>query len=91
MLLFRLCLSATDRPPDETDRALRPELTEGKTAAGARDVEAVLEAFAAERLLILAAGTVEISHEILLTCWPLLRDVWLAETHAARIVRTRTR
>ena len=31
----------------------------------------------------------EISHEILLTAWPLLRDVWLAETHADRVVRSR--
>ena len=52
-------------------------------------MEAVLEAFAAERLLTLAAGTVEISHEALLTAWPLLRDTWLADTHADRIVRTR--
>ena len=74
---------------DTADRASRAELTEGKSAAEAQDVEAVLEAFAAERLLTLAAGTVEISHEALLTAWPLLRDVWLAETHADRIVRTR--
>ncbi len=47
------------------------------------------ETFAAERLLTLAAGTVEISHEVLLTAWPLLRDTWLADTHADRIVRTR--
>lgn len=53
------------------DRALRTELTEGKTAAEVADVEAELEAFAAERLLILAAATVEISQEILLTEWPL--------------------
>ena len=33
----------------------------------------------------------EISHEVLLTAWPLLRDTWLAETHADRIVRTRLR
>ena len=52
-------------------------------------MEAVLEAFAAEGLLTLAADTVEISHEVLLTSWPLLRDTWLAETHADRIVRTR--
>ena len=31
----------------------------------------------------------EISHEALLTAWPLLRDTWLADTHADRIVRTR--
>ena len=54
-------------------------------------MEAVLEAFAAERLLTLAADSVEISHEVLLTAWPLLRDTWLAETHADRIVRTRLR
>ena len=74
---------------DTADRATRAELTEGKSAAEVQDVEAVLEAFAAERLLTLAAGTVEISHEVLLTAWPLLRDTWLAETHADRIVRTR--
>ena len=74
---------------DTADRADRAELTEGKSPAEVRNVEAVLEAFAAERLLILAADTVEISHEVLLTAWPLLRDTWLAETHADRIVRSR--
>ena len=82
-------LTACSDGVDTAARAMRAELTEGKDAAGARDVEAVLEAFATERLVVLAAGTVEISHEILLTAWPLLRDVWLAETHADRIVRTR--
>jgi hypothetical protein len=84
----RLTATTTDSV-DTAERASRAELTEGKDAAQARDVEAVLEAFAAERLLTLAAGTVEISHEVLLTSWPLLRDTWLAETHADRIVRTR--
>ena len=74
---------------DTADRTSRAELTEGKSTAEAQDVEAVLEAFAAERLLTLAAGTVEISHEALLTAWPLLRDTWLADTHTDRIVRTR--
>ena len=73
------------------DRATRAELADGKSPAEVRDVEAVLEAFAAERLLTLAADSVEISHEVLLTAWPLLRDAWLAETHADRIVRTRLR
>ena len=82
-------LTACSDGVDTAARTTRAELTEGKSAAEARDVEAVLEAFAAERLLILAAGTVEISHEILLTAWPLLRDVWLAETHADRVVRSR--
>ena len=74
---------------DTADRGTRAELTEGKSPAEVRDVEAVLEAFAAERLLTLAADSVEISHEVLLTAWPLLRDTWLTETHADRIVRTR--
>ena len=76
---------------DTTDRATRAELTEGKKPAQAQDVEAVLEAFAAERLLTLAADTVEISHEALLTAWPLLQDAWLAETRTDRIIRTRLR
>src|SRR5215469_2009407 len=46
-------------------RATRAELMHGKGAAEVADVEAVLEAFAAERLLTLAADSVEISHEIL--------------------------
>ena len=74
---------------DSADRASRAELTEGKSPAEVQDVEAVLEAFAAERLLTLAAGTVELSHEAVLTAWPLLRDTWLADTHADRIVRSR--
>jgi WD40 repeat protein/transcriptional regulator with XRE-family HTH domain len=85
-----LRLTAT-RPDgvDSADRATRTELTEGKSATEAQDVEQVLEAFTAERLLTLAAGTVELSHEAVLTAWPLLRDTWLADTHADRIVRSR--
>ena len=74
---------------DYADRATREELTAGKSPAEAQDVEAVLEAFTAERLLTLATDTVEISHEALLTAWPLLRDTWLADSHADRIARTR--
>jgi WD40 repeat protein len=76
---------------DTADRSTRAELTEGRSPAETADVEAVLEAFAAERLLTLAADSVEISHEALLTAWPLLRDTWLTETHADRITRTRLR
>ena len=74
---------------DTADRATTAELTEGKNPAEAGEVAAVLEAFTAERLLTLAADSVEISHEVLLTAWPLLRDTWLTETHADRIIRTR--
>ena len=71
------------------DRVSRTDLTAGKSQTEAQDILVVLEAFTAERLLVLAADTVEISHEVLLTAWPLLRDTWLAETHTDRIVRTR--
>jgi WD40 repeat protein len=87
-------LRLTATGPDGTvtaDRAARAELLHVKDDAQARDVEAVLEAFAAERLLTLAAGTVEITHEVLLRAWPLLHDEWLAGTQADRIVRTRLR
>jgi WD40 repeat protein/transcriptional regulator with XRE-family HTH domain len=84
----RLTATSSDGT-DTADRATRAELTEGRSPAEAEDVAAVLEAFAAERLLTLAADTVELCHEVLLTAWPLLRDTWLADTHADRIVRTR--
>jgi WD40 repeat protein/energy-coupling factor transporter ATP-binding protein EcfA2 len=89
--IFTRLTTTTSDGTDTIDRVGRAELTAGKNVTAAHDVEAVLEAFAAERLLTLAADTVEISHEVLLTAWPLLRDTWLAETHADRIVRTRLR
>ncbi|MGZ4483560.1 MAG: nSTAND1 domain-containing NTPase [Nocardioidaceae bacterium] len=84
----RLAATSSDGV-DGADRVTRAELTEGKSPAEAADMEVVLEAFAAERLLTLAAGTVELSHEAVLTAWPLLRDTWLADTQADRIARTR--
>ena len=89
--VFTRLVATTSDGIDTADRATRAELTEGNDPARAADVEAVLEAFAAERLLTLAADSVEISHEALLTAWPLLRDTWLAQTHADRVTRTRLR
>ena len=89
--VFTRLAAASSDGMDTADRAATAELAGGKSPAEARDVEAVLEAFAAERLLTLAADSVEVSHEVLLTAWPLLRDTWLADTHADRIVRTRLR
>jgi hypothetical protein len=58
-------------------RATRAELTAGAAmGASAADVDAVLEAFAAERLLMLGDDYAEISHEVLLTAWGKLR-AWL--------------
>ena len=87
--VFTRLTATSGEGADTSDRATRAELAHGKDTAEVRDVEAVLEAFAAERLLTLAADSVQISHEVLLTAWPLLRDTWLAETHADRVVRTR--
>jgi WD40 repeat protein/transcriptional regulator with XRE-family HTH domain len=87
--VFTRLTTTSDDGVDSADRASKAELAAGKSPAETQDVEAVLEAFAAERLLTLAAGTVEISHEVLLTAWPLLRDTWLADSHADRIVRSR--
>jgi len=87
--VFLRLTATSSEGTDTADRATRAELTDGKSAAEIQDVEAAVEAFAAERLLTLAAGTVELSHEVLLTAWPLLRDTWLADTRADRIVRTR--
>jgi len=72
-------------------RAARADLVQDMDEVAALNVEAVLEAFAAERLVTLAAGTAEVSHEALLTAWPLMRDTWLADAQADRIVRTRLR
>jgi WD40 repeat protein len=87
--VFTRLTATTAEGVDTAVRAARVDLTTGRDDAQVRDVEAVLETFAGERLITLAAGTVEISHEALLTAWPLLRDTWLAETHADRVLRTR--
>ena len=87
-VFLRLAATSSDGV-DTADRATRAELTDGRGATEALYVETVLEAFAAERLLTLAAGTVELSHEVLLTAWPLLRDTWLADTRADRMIRSR--
>jgi WD40 repeat protein/DNA-binding SARP family transcriptional activator len=89
--VFARLTATTDDGTDTADRVPRAELSEGGDPARARDVDAVIEAFAAERLLTLTAESVEISHEVLLSAWPLLRDTWLADTRADRITRTRLR
>jgi WD40 repeat protein len=84
-------LRLTAAGPEGTDTAVpvaTATLGDSGQEAGHGDVEAVLEAFTTRRLLTQAAGTVEITHEVLLTAWPLLRDTWLATTRADRIIRT---
>jgi WD40 repeat protein/DNA-binding SARP family transcriptional activator len=89
--VFTMLTAAGDDGTDTAARVSQAELTAGKDAGAARDVTAVVEAFAAGRLLTLDADGVRISHEALLTAWPLLRDEWLADARADRAVRTRLR
>ena len=87
--VFTRLIATSGDGTDTAARVARSDLSAGKDPAGAGDVETVLEEFAAARLLTLDAGTVEISHEALLTAWPLLSDTWPADTRADRIIRTR--
>ncbi|MFD8559683.1 AAA family ATPase [Streptosporangium canum] len=89
-IFLRLATTGSDGT-DTADRVPRAALTDSQAPEHAREVAAVLEAFAAERLLTLAADTVEISHEVLLRAWPLLAEQWLAQTHADRLIHTRLR
>jgi len=52
------------------------------------DLAAVLDLFVGRRLLTSDAGTVEITHEALLTAWPQLRS-WIDESRAELIVARR--
>jgi WD40 repeat protein len=69
----------TCRPVSRTDLYGRnPQADES-------DVDAVLETFAAQRLIVLDEGTAQISHDVLLRAWPKLRS-WLEEDQATWIL-----
>jgi WD40 repeat protein/uncharacterized protein YwlG (UPF0340 family) len=63
----------------------RADLYSGLPGADQSQVDAVLEAFAAERLIVLAEDTAQISHDVLLQAWPKLR-AWLEEDQASWIL-----
>jgi WD40 repeat protein len=84
--VFTRLTAVSEDGTDTAARVGRADLIPPGNPGRARDVTAVLETFAAERLLILDTSTVEVSHEAILTAWPLLHD-WLAETGADRVVR----
>jgi WD40 repeat protein len=87
-VFLRLTAVSDDGGTDTAVPASRAELMAGKDPA---DVQAVLDAFAEPRLLTLDADTVQISHEVLLTAWPLFRDDWLAQTRDDRVILSRLR
>ena len=63
----------------------RSELEAGRRQADSALVDAVLEAFAAERLVVLDGGNAQISHDALLEAWPRLRG-WLEEDQASWVL-----
>jgi WD40 repeat protein len=65
--------------------ATRPELRSGRPKSEWPDVDAVLEAFARSRLLVLDSDRAEIAHDVLLQAWPRLRG-WLEEDETSMIL-----
>jgi len=63
----------------------RADLYEGHPDNGRAQVDAVLEAFAAERLIVLNEDVAQISHDVLLSAWPRLRG-WLEDDQATWIL-----
>ena len=86
--VFLQLTATSDEGTDTAVPARRAELDAGRDPG---DVQTVLDTFAGERLLTLTSEGAEISHEVVLTAWPLLRDTWLEETRADRVLRTRLR
>jgi WD40 repeat protein len=59
----------------------RQDLYAGLPGAARADIDAVLDAFAAERLTVLDGDKAQLSHDVLLRAWPRLRG-WLEEDQA---------
>ena len=59
----------------------RDDLYAGLPGAARADIDAVLDVFAAERLIVLDEDTAQLSHDVLLRAWPRLRG-WLEEDRA---------
>jgi WD40 repeat protein len=63
----------------------RQDLYAGQPGAARSDIDAVLDAFAAERLTVLDGDKAQLSHDVLLRAWPQLRG-WLEEDQASWIL-----
>ena len=82
-ILTRLTAASSDGPV--TRRAFsRANLYVGHPGTAREQIDAILEAFTARRLLVLGDGTAEISHDALLHIWPRFR-IWLEEDQASLI------
>jgi WD40 repeat protein len=89
--VFLRLTTTSDDGTAARDRVPRAELLNAAGPGRRDDVAGVLDAFTAERLITQAAADVEISHDALLTAWPLLRDEWLAGSRADLAVMSRLR
>jgi WD40 repeat protein len=63
----------------------RDDLYAALPGAARSDIDAVLDAFAAERLAVLDGDRAQLSHDVLLRAWPRLRG-WLEEDQASWIM-----
>src|SRR4029077_12269479 len=63
----------------------RDDLYAGLPGAARADIDAILDAFAAERLAVLDDDKAQLSHDVLLRAWPRLRG-WLEEDQASWIL-----
>jgi WD40 repeat protein len=80
-VLRRMTAVGQDRRPVRR-QVPRAELRAGRQKNRPAEVDAVLDAFAQSRLVVLSAKTAEIAHDVVLQAWPRLRD-WLEEDQAS--------
>jgi hypothetical protein len=83
-LFQRMVIVVRDGPPARRP-VPRAELYAGSPAEQRSSLEAVIEAFAAQRLLLLTSSGAEIAHDALLHAWPRLRD-WLEPDYDQRVL-----
>ncbi|WNV87512.1 helix-turn-helix domain-containing protein [Umezawaea sp. Da 62-37] len=86
--LFLRLVRADDDAVDTRRRIGFDEVFEGRGDDEVDALSTVLDVFVAHRLLTVDADSVEISHEALLSAWPLLSG-WLAEDRVGRHVHGR--
>jgi hypothetical protein len=79
-------MTAADRGGGLARRPVtRDDLYAALPGAARSDIDAVLDAFAAERLAVLDGDRAQLSHDVLLRAWPRLRG-WLEEDQGSWIL-----
>ncbi|USX54107.1 helix-turn-helix domain-containing protein [Lentzea sp. HUAS12] len=86
--LFLRLVRIDDDAADTRRRIGFDEMFDGRTDEEVDALSTVLDVFVTYRLLTVDADSVEISHEALLSAWPLLSE-WLAEDRVGRHVHSR--